>query len=240
MRQEEHERRTWQKKIDAELQATHKRLELVKETRSTTEKLPKLIITPLKGTPIDWVRFENMFITEVHNKSISAKEKFGYLLEMVNPNVRAKIANLKPDEIGYKIAWARLKSEYGQNKLVVNALVEEIANLPVIKGSNYLKIQEFYESVSSNYDALLTMGEADMLRGFVMSTLNKIPQVRPDIVRTDENWEEWDMEALINNLRQWLKRQKVDDAPEDSGGVRPKRGKCWYNKGKGDPVCIFC
>ena len=92
---------------------------------------------------------------------------------MVNPSVRAKIANLKPDEIGYKIAWERLKSEYGKNKLVVNAHVEEIVNLPVIKGSNYLKIREFYESVSRNYDALLTMGEADMLRGHVMSTLNK-------------------------------------------------------------------
>ena len=190
LRQEEHERRMWQEKIDAELQATHKRLELEKEARSTTTKLPKLIITPFKGTPTDWVRFENMFITH----------------EMVNPNVRAKIANLKPVEIDYKIAWERLKSEYGQSKLVVNAHVEEIVNLPVIKGSNYLKIQEFYESVSRNYDALLTMGEADMLRGFVMSTLNKIPQVRPDIVRTDENWEDWDIEALINNLRQWLKR----------------------------------
>ena len=178
LRQEENERRMWHEKIDAELQATHKRLELEKEARSTTAILPKLIITPFKGTPTDWVRFENMFITQVHNKSISAEEKFGHLLEMVNPNVRAKIANLKPGEIGYKIAWERLKSEYGQSKLVVNAHVEEIANLPVIKGSNYLKIQEFYDSVSGNYDALLTVGEADMLRGFVMSNLNKILQVR--------------------------------------------------------------
>ena len=122
----------------------------------------------------------------------------------------------------------------------MNAHVEEMVNLPVIKGSSYLKIQEFYDSVSRNYDALLTMGEADMLRGFVMSTLNKIPQVRPDIVRTDENWEDWDMEALINNLRQWLKRHKVDDASGDSGVTRPKREKHWYNKEKGDPVCIFC
>ena len=230
----------WQEKIDAELQATHKRLELEKEACSTTAKLPKLIITPFKGTPTDWVRFENMFITQVLNKSISAEEKFGYLLEMVNSNVRAKIANLKPVEIGYKIAWERLTSEYGQSKLVVNAHVEEIVNLAVIKGSNYLKIQEFYESVSRNYDALLMMGEADMLRGFLMSTLNKIPQVRLDIVRTDENWEDWDMEALIDNLRQWLKRHKVDNTPGNSGGVRPKRQKHWYNKEKGDPVCIFC
>ena len=79
------------------------------------------------------------------------------------------------------------------------------------------------------------MGEADMPRGFVISTISKIPQVRPD-----ENWENWDMEALINNLRQWLKRHKVDDAPGDSGGARPKREKHWYNKEKGDPVCIFC
>ena len=165
LQQEEHERRMWQDKIDAELQATLKRLEREKEARSTTAKLPKLIITPFKGTPTDWARFVNMFITQVHNKSISSEEKFGYLLEMVNPNVRAKLANLKPGEFGYKIAWERMKSEYGQSKLLVNANVEEIANLPVIKGSNYLKIQEFYESVSRNYDALLTMGEADIRRG---------------------------------------------------------------------------
>ena len=109
LRQEEHEQRTWEEKIDAELQVTHQRLELEKEARSTTAKQPKLMITPLKGTPTDWVRFENMFITQVRNTSISAEEKFGYLLEMVNPNVRAKIANLKPGETGYK----RLKSEYG-------------------------------------------------------------------------------------------------------------------------------
>ena len=111
----------------------------------------------------------------------------------------------------------------------MNAHVEETVNLPVVKGSNYLKIQEFYESVRRNYDALLTMGEANMLRGFMMSTLNKIPQVGPNTVPTNENWENWDTQALINNLRQWLKRHKVDDTPGDSRGVRPKREKHWYN-----------
>ena len=87
--------------------ATHRRLKLEKDTRSNTAKLPKLKITPFKGTPTDWVRFENMF---VHNRSISAEEKFGYLLEMVSANVRARIANLKPGEVGYKVAWERLKA----------------------------------------------------------------------------------------------------------------------------------
>ena len=47
----------WQEKIDGELQATHKRLELEKEARSTTEKLLKLIRKPFKGSRTDWVRF---------------------------------------------------------------------------------------------------------------------------------------------------------------------------------------
>lgn len=71
--------------------------------------------------------------------------------------------------------------------------MEKIINLPVVKGSNYSKLQEFYEKISKNYDALLTMGEASVLQSFVISTPNKLPQVKPDLVRTDDDWESWDM-----------------------------------------------
>ena len=55
-----------------------------------------------------------MFTTQVLNKGFGVEIKFGYLLEMVNPKVREKIANLKPGSEGLKIAWDRLKKEYGQ------------------------------------------------------------------------------------------------------------------------------
>lgn len=61
--------------------------------------------------------------------------------------------------MGYNVTWERLKSEYGQGKLLVNAHVEEIVNLLIVNRSNYLEVQEFYESSSRNYDALLTMRE---------------------------------------------------------------------------------
>ena len=96
-------------------------------------------------------------------------------------------------------------------------------NLPIVKGSNYLKVQEFYETVSPNHDALLTLEEADILRGFVMSTLNKLPHVRPDIVRTDDNWEDWNMETLINNLQAWLRRNKPGDPPGTFKGTSEER-----------------
>ena len=80
------------------------------------------------------------------------------------------------------------------------------------------------------------MGGADILRGFVLSTLNKIPKVTPDIVATDKKWKNWDIEALINKLWQWLKKTLWQLLKS----VRPKREKNWYNNEKGAPVCIFC
>ena len=144
-----------------------------KAARATQAKLPKLKITPFNGTTADWVRFENMFITQVDSKPISEEEKFGYLLEMVNGKVRDKISNLRPSSIGYKTAWERLKKEYGQTKLVVNAHIDEVVNLPTVKGFSYEKILTFYEHLSKNYDALQTLGEHEKLDGFVDKQIAK-------------------------------------------------------------------
>lgn len=65
-----------------------------------------------------------------------------------------------------------------------------------------------------------TLGEEDMLRGFVMTQLKKIPQVKPNLVRVDDNWGEWSMKELIKNLQKWLKRNKAGDLSSDSGDSR--------------------
>ena len=217
-----------------------------KAAKATHAKLPKLRITPCKGTSSDWVRFENMFITQVHSRRVSDEDKFGYLLRMVAPKVRERISNLKPSALGYKTAWERLQKEYGQTKLVVNAHMDEIINLRTVKGNSYDKVRDFYERLSKNFDALQTLGKEDMLRGFVMTTLKKLPQVKPDLVRVDVNWEERDMKELIENLRKWLQRNKTDDSSADSGDSR-RRERHWYTKGKREnghepraPSCLYC
>jgi seryl-tRNA synthetase len=101
--------------------------------------------------------------------------------------VRHKISNLKPSSIGYKTAWERLKKEYDQTNLVVNAHIDEVVNLPKVRGSSYEKILAYYERLSKNYDALQTLGEHEKLDGFVMCTINTLPNVKSDLVRTDED-----------------------------------------------------
>ncbi|XP_028415672.1 uncharacterized protein LOC114539136 [Dendronephthya gigantea] len=236
------ERQLWQEKLQAELETTERKLEMEKAASTSHAKLPKLTITSFKGTASDWVRFENMFLTQIHSKPISDEEKFGYLLEMVSNKVRDRISNLRPGPAGYKTAWDRLKKEYGQTRLVVNSHIDEIINLETVRGSSHDRVQVFYEKLSRNYDALRTLDEHAKLDGFVMCTLNKIPQVKPDLVRTDDNWEDWKMERLIDNLQGWLRRNK---SPHDNNR-RDSRERSMYTRRGGDKggkrgsQCVFC
>ena len=206
----------------AELEMAEKKIKMEKAAKAASAKLPELKITPFNGTPVDWIRFQNMFTSQIHDKPLSDEEKYGYLLELVAPKVRSRLANLKPGALGYKTAWDRLKTEFGQSKTVVATHMEEIINLPVTRGSNYERVCEFYEKLSKNFDALQTLGEGEMLKGFLLSTLNKLPQVKPDLVRTDEGWEDWNMEKLIDSIQKWLKRNKAEDNYKDRTDTKRK------------------
>ena len=244
---QQQEKEIWEEKMRAELEMTERRIEMEKAAKAARTKLPELKITPFNATSADGIRFENMFTSQIHNKPISDEEKFGYLLELVNPKVRDRLANLKPSALGYKTAWGRLKTEYGQSKTVIAAHMEEIINLPVIRGSNYERIREFYEKLSKNFDALQTLGEGEMLKGFVLSTLNKLPQIKPDLVRTDEGWEDWNMEHLIVSIQKWLRRNKTDDNNKDQTEAKKRerhlfsqRGATPSNPRERGPYCMFC
>ncbi len=93
---------------------------------------------------------------------------------MVNNKVREKIGNFKPGKAGHEIACDGLQKQYGQTQTVINTHIEEIVDLPALRSINFTKIQEFYDRLSKNNDALLTLGEGEMLRGFVMTTLNRL------------------------------------------------------------------
>lgn len=71
---------------------------------------------------------------------------------LVSTKVRERSSNLKPSTVGYETAWERLEKEFGQTKLIVNAHMDEIINLLVIKGTNYHRVKEFYESLTKNLD----------------------------------------------------------------------------------------
>ena len=55
--------------------------------------------------------------------------------------------------------------------------------------SNSERVRKFYEKLSENFDVLQTLGEEKVLKRFVRVNLKEAPQVKPDLLRTDEGWE---------------------------------------------------
>ena len=113
-------------------------------TQSSSAKLPKLVISKFQGTHLDWYRFWNQFQAEIDKASIDAVTKFSYLKELFLPKVRLSIDGLPLTTEGYERAKKILTSTYGKSSEIINAYVQNLTSLPVIKGGNPAKIQEFY------------------------------------------------------------------------------------------------
>ena len=54
-----------------------------------------------------------------------------------------------------------------------------------------------------NVQALETMDKLREINGYVRLTLNKLPGIRADLIRLDDNWQEWDSAKLVDSLRSW-------------------------------------
>jgi hypothetical protein len=58
-----------------------------------------------------------------------------------------------------------------------------------------------------------------------MCTINKLPNAKSDLVRTDEDWEEWKMESLVDSLQKWLRRNKTEE-DKSTGDPRRREKTC--------------
>ena len=209
-------------------------------------KLPKLVITKFQGTHLDWVRFWGQFETEIDRANLSQVAKFSYLKELLLPKVRASVDGLPFTTEGYERAKSILSSKYGKPSEVANAHMQCIISLPTINGANPVKIHDFYNKLASNIQTLETMGKIKEIKGFVRTTLEKLPGIRADLVRMDDNWQEWGFPELIESLKKWCDRNPLlsDERKTDHSGSRPPRkDQAYQAKAEGvrpQRVCVYC
>ena len=98
--------------------------------------------------------------------------KFAYLKELVDPKVRAEIDGLPFTTEGYERAKNILIGEYGKTSEIVNAYVQNIANLPVITGTQPAPIHEFYKKLVYSVQSLETLGKLKDVTGNARSALD--------------------------------------------------------------------
>ena len=71
-----------------------------------------------------------------------------------------------------------------------------------------IRVRKLYEKLSRCYDALQTLDRKDTIDRLVMTTINKLRDVKPDLVTADDDWEEWSMKDLAENMEKWFRRNK--------------------------------
>ena len=82
--------------------------------------------------------------------------------------------------------------------------------LPVITGLHPKKIHEFYEKLLFNVQSLETLRKLKEISGYVRMSIDKLQGIRGDLVRTDDNWREWDFPKFVEALRKWTERNPVE------------------------------
>ena len=77
-------------------------------------------------------------------------------------------------------------------------------------------------------------------------TLNKLPAIRGDLVRTDSQWKEWDFGKLVEALKGWVERNPVDTSktPDDGNRKRDRSGKVFQTQQtrgqQRSRICVYC
>ena len=104
---------------------------------------------------------------------------------MLKPKVRVLVDGLPFTTEGYERAKNIHKTKYGKDSEVANAHIQSLISLPTITSSNQ-KIKEFYEKLVTHVQALGTVGKLKEIKGYVRLTLDKLPSIKSDLVRTDD------------------------------------------------------
>lgn len=243
-REEEKRKRIMDEEIELEKVKFQERAKLEKSVKTSLEdsensnsvgaKLPKLEISKFQGTFLDWTRFWNQFETEIDKAKLTQVAKFSYLKELLVPSVRASVDGLPFTTEGYERAKHILKTKYGKPSEVANAHMQCIIGLSTIHSVDPAKIHEFHEKLTSHIQVLETMGKVKEIGGFVRATLDKLPDIRADLVRLDDDWQEWGFPELIESLRKWCSRNPIPSRDQMPSTADPS-----FNSppNRGPPIC---
>ncbi|XP_028414393.1 uncharacterized protein LOC114537543 [Dendronephthya gigantea] len=241
-------------KFEVRLHETKVKLQeehIVKNTSQTSKtmigmqaKLPKLVISKFSGSPMDWPRFWGQFSENIDQSNIAPVTKFSYLRELLEPKVRQTIEALPFHSEGYNRAISILKDKFGKESEIVKSYSREILGLPTIQSTDHKKIHEFSEKLSYCVQALQTLNKLEGVNGAVPMTLDKLPCIRGDLVRTDSEWEDWNFAKLVEALNQWCRRNPIEKAPERNDDLlRGKRREKLFHVSRqrlNPRNCVYC
>jgi len=80
-------------------------------------------------------------------------------------------------------------------------------------------------------------------------SIDKLQGIRGDLVRTDDNWREWNFSQFVEALRKWTERNPIPAEPTETQTDRKKDNKPCFSQDKTfqaqqkdeqPRVCVYC
>ena len=122
----------------------------------------------------------------------------------MEPKARVDIDGFPLNTEGYEKAKKKIiKEEYGTTSEVVNAYGNNILQLPTVTNADQNKVNSFYKTLLFNVQSLETLANIERVNGMTISVLDKLTGIKADLVRGQENWQDWDLPRLAEGLRKW-------------------------------------
>ena len=127
------------------------------------------------------------------NRSRSCNNhKFSYLKELVTPKVRALINVLPFNTERCKRTKTILKAKFGKSSEVTNTHIQSMMSLPTVTQNSAGKIHDFDKKLVTYCQALGTMAKLKDINEYVRLALDKLTIISANLVRRDDDWQEWD------------------------------------------------
>ena len=138
-----------------------------------------------------------------------------------------------------------IKEEYGKISEIINMHVNNILELPTVTNANPKQVNDFYKTLLFNVQSLETLGKIERINGMTRSVLDKLKGIKADLVRGQQNWQDWDLPWLTQALKKW---RDVNSATEDSTipnkAIPPKcpnnKFSLYYADNKTQCQCVPC
>ena len=231
----------FEQKIELE-KATKSATTTAKSAKSERVRLPKLEITKFDGKLENWLPFWNKFEAEIDSSDMVAVTKFAYLKELLEPKVRQGIDGLQFTTEGYERAKNILKTEYGKVSEIVNTYIENIMALPVVTGTQPLKVHEFYHELAYNVQSLESLGKLSECWGLVRSVLNKLKGIKADLVRGQTEWQSWGFPELVKALQIWkdIHPVSLNESPTPTKHPGPRKSFHVQQDVSHQRGCVYC
>ncbi|KAF7635993.1 Integrase catalytic domain-containing protein [Meloidogyne graminicola] len=174
-------------------------------------RLPQLRLDPFTGDPKTWPTFWQLFSINIDQRPLDNISKMSYLLTFLQGPPKDLIAGFVLSNENYVRALDLLKSRYGDNRAITEALEAELMNLPHANESSH-SLRSFVDNIERICRQLEAYGHSDASPFVSTAIKSKLPhQIVAKLVEKERgSGLRWNCTQLRKELRELVEiREEV-------------------------------